>query len=222
MSGADPASWRPPGSTPSDRAKLSAMNGTQLFTHGRNAVEVAAVLAFLDGPCEAYLEVGFDHGMCLADRARTFPETLQLGIELREVRVERLRPNLPANAFAWRADARAALSTVLPRGRLRGIYVLFPDPVWVTANRPTHLLFSPAFVDVCADALAPDGFLHVATDVEPYFAWIAHLLRGWRPAGPPPAGDALSRRERVCRRDGLPVARGTWAPPLSPGTSAAT
>jgi len=198
------------------------MNGTQLFTHGRNAVEVATVLRFLGAPQPAYLEVGFDHGMCLADRARAFPETLQLGIEIREARVERLRPILPANAFAWRADARSALSTVLPRGRLQGIYVLFPDPVWVVANRATHLLFSPAFVDLCADALAPGGFLHVATDVGSYFDWIAHLLCDWSPTGPPPAGDALSRRERVCRRDGLPVTRGTWSPPRSAGTSAAT
>lgn len=198
------------------------MNGTQLFAHGRNAVEVAGVLAFLGDPRPAYLEIGVDHGMCLVDRARTFPETLQLGIELREVRVERLRPSLPPNAFAWRADARAALSTVLPRGRLQGIYVLFPDPVWVVAHRSTHLLFSPAFVQVCAEALAPGGFLHVATDVEPYFRWIADLLPGWSPVAPPPAGAALSRRERVCRRDGLPVARGTWTPRQSPGTSAAT
>ncbi len=222
MTTGDTASWTPLSSPPTDPSKLSALNGTQLFTHGRNAAEVAAVVEFLSGPEPAYLEIGFDHGMCLADRARRFPGTLQLGIEIRELRVARLRPSLPRNAFAWRADARAALSHVLPAGRLHGIYVLFPDPVWVVAHRSTHLLFSPAFVQVCQRALAPGGFLHVATDVGPYFAWIADLLRGWTPGEPPPLGEELSRRERVCRRDGLAVGRGTWIPPRSPETSRAT
>lgn len=210
---AGPAAWAPPASPPTEPDRLTALNGTRLFTEGRNAEQVDALRRFLDRPGPAMLEIGFDHGMCLADRARVFPETLQVGLEIREARVTRLRPHLPPNAFAWRADARAVLATVLPAGRLSGIYVLFPDPVWIEARRRSHLLFSPAFVTLCARALMPGGFLHVVTDVHPYFIWVEELLRAWPPGAAPPLGSEMSRRERVCRRDGLPIARGTWFRP---------
>ncbi len=208
-----PVGWSPPSSAPTDPDRLPALNGSLLFSAGRKASEVTDFLRFLSPPVPAMLEIGFDHGMCLVDRARTFPDTLQVGLEIREARVTRLRPHLPGTAFAWRADARTVLASVVPPGRFSGIYVLFPDPVWVESRRRSHLLFSPAFVALCARALAPDGFLHVVTDVEPYHTWIRSLLTAWTPSPDPPLGTEISRRERVCRRDGLMITRGTWTRP---------
>jgi tRNA (guanine-N7-)-methyltransferase len=189
------------------------MNGSHLFQAGRYAQEGADALAFLKQPGPATLEIGFDHGMCLADRARRWPGTLHLGLEIREARVNALRPHLSANAFAWRADARTVLASVLPPGRLATIYVFFPDPIWTESHRDRRLLFSPAFIALCARALTPDGTLHLTTDVEPYFHWVETLLSLWSPAAAPDLGTELSRRERVCKRDGLEVWRGTWRRP---------
>lgn len=204
--------WVPPARPPTDAARLPAMNGSRLFEQGRYKEEADAVRRFLEGPRPVTFEVGFDHGMCLADRARALPDTLQLGVEIREARVLALAPHLPPNALGWRADARAALASVVPAGRLAAIVVYFPDPIWVEGHRERRLLFSPAFLTLCARALAPGGVLHLATDVEPYFRYVETLLDGWEPCAPPPLGTALSRRERVCRRDGLPVFRGSYTP----------
>jgi tRNA G46 methylase TrmB len=101
------------------------------------------------------------------------------------------------------------LATVLPAGRLTGVYILFPTP----ATNPRHLLLTPALVQSLARALAIDGVVHLATDVEGMFGHARTLFAGWRAAVPPPLGPVLSRRERVCRRDDLPVWRATWSPP---------
>ncbi len=206
--------WHPPDLSPTDPTRIPAMNGSRLLVQPRHVAEADAVRAFLDRPRPAAMEIGFDHGMCLVDRARAFPDTLQLGVEIREARVRALQPHLPANAHAWRVDARSALLSVVPDRRLSVIYVLFPDPVWKEALRHRHLLFSPAFTTLCARALAPDGILHVATDVQPYFAFVGSLLGNWIPADPPRMGAELSRRERVCKRDGVPIHRGSWRAPI--------
>ncbi len=208
--------WGPPAHPPHDPGRISALSGSRLFESGRCAGEVQAVLDFLARPCPASLEIGFDHGMCLLDRARGMPDHLHLGVEIREARVQRLQPHVPRNCLAWRADARAALATVIPAGRLAAIYVLFPDPVWTEAHRQRHLLFSPAFLRLCAAALEPAGVLHVATDIHPYFEWISGLFlaASWKLAHPPPLGAELSRRDRVCTRDKIPVYRGSWTPSL--------
>ncbi|MSP56081.1 MAG: hypothetical protein EXR69_10820 [Myxococcales bacterium] len=191
------------------------MNGSHLFAAGRHASEAEGVRAFLSITAPASLEIGFDHGMCLLDRARLWPETLQLGIEIREARVAAL-PSLPSNCRAWRADARAALATVIPPGRISTIYVLFPDPIWNDTVRARRLLFSPAFVALCARALTPTGCLHLATDIKAYFEWAGRLLSAWQPTALPELGRELSRRERVCSRDGINIHRGTWQRPACP------
>jgi hypothetical protein len=53
--------------------------------------------------------------------------------------------------------------------------------------------------------------VHIATDVGAYFEHVSALFAAWRAVPPPAMGTVLSRRERVCARDGLPVWRGTWA-----------
>jgi hypothetical protein len=63
-----------------------------------------------------------------------------------------------------------------------------------------------------AASLVPEGIVQVATDVGPYFAHVESLFAHWAPTVPPPAGNARSRREQVCRRDGLTVWRGCWTP----------
>lgn len=205
--------WTPPARSPENPNRIPAMNGSHLFRAGRYQEEANVALAFLARPGPATLEIGFDHGMCLADRARRWPDTLHVGLEIREARVSALLPHLPDNALAWRADARTVLSAVLPAGRLSTIYIFFPDPIWSESHRERRLLFSPAFIELCAKALIPGGRLHLATDVEPYFHWVENLLSTWFSTDPPEVGQELSRRDRVCKRDGIPVSRGTWSPP---------
>ena len=74
----DPRSWSPPAHPPTDPDRIPALNGSHLFAAGRYASEAGAVRAFLSLERPASLEIGFDHAMCLLDRARLLPNTLTL------------------------------------------------------------------------------------------------------------------------------------------------
>ena len=197
-----------------------ALYGSLLYEQPAHVAARDALMAFAaSDPRPLVVEVGFDHGMCLLDHARRWPEVRWLGFELRERRVEAVRRHAPPNCLPWRGDARAAFGALLPAGCVDRVDVLFPDPVWVEALRARHLLFTPAFVTLLRRVLRPavdaeaGGVVHVATDVEGYFRWIEALFAGWGAAPTPPMGPVLSRRDRVCRRDGAPVWRGTWRVP---------
>ncbi len=178
----------------------SAMYGTRLFDQPEHAGVRAQVQEFVGRPGPLGVEIGFDHGMCILDRARRFPEVRHLGVELREARVAAAAPHAPANCRLWRIDGRTLFAALLPESCVDWVYVLFPTP----PSGPKRALLTPAFAEAVARALRPGGVVGLRTDV-PALAAEARRVFPWREAGPPPLGEALSRRERVCRRDGIEV-----------------
>jgi tRNA (guanine-N7-)-methyltransferase len=56
---------------------------------------------------------------------------------------------------------------MLPLGSLSGIHIFFPDP-WHKTRHHKRRLIQPALVNKLADRLAPSGYLHCATDWQPY------------------------------------------------------
>jgi tRNA (guanine-N7-)-methyltransferase len=98
------------------------------------------------------------------------------------------------------------------------VHVYFPDPWWKTRHRKRRL-FTPAFAGECARVLASGGMLHLASDVEDYFAESVDMLAqlGDLIALAPPAAtnaehemDYLTNFERKYRRGGRPIHRGLW------------
>lgn len=207
----DPQTWQPPAVLPSPSGERlrGALGGTQLYDRPEHQAFRDAITSFVAVPGPLALEIGFDHGARLLDHARRFPEWRWLGCEIRRARVEAAAPHAPDNALLLRADARTLLAAVIPAGRLAAIYLLFPTPT----DHPRHLLLTPDLVALAARALADDGVFHIATDVPGMARWADTLLAGWRVAAPPPMGPVLSRRERVCARDDLPVWRLDRHPP---------
>lgn len=183
-------------------ADLSAMYGTRLFEQPEHAPVRARLERFLAEPGPLGVEIGFDHGMCILDRARRFPAMRQLGVELREARVVAAADNAPENCLLLRIDARTLFSALLPVESVDVVYLLFPTP----PSGPKRVLLSPAFAAHVHRALKPGGTLWFATDVPELYA-AAREIFPWPEGDPPPLGTELSRRERVCRRDGLPVYR---------------
>jgi tRNA G46 methylase TrmB len=183
--------------------------GSLLLEQPRHRAVVDEILAFVDPPGSIAVEIGADTGAVLIDHARTFPAWRWIGLEIRRGRVQRAQPACPDNARLWALDARTVFATVVPPGRIDRIDVLFPTP----AATPERRLFSPAFTADLARALGPDGVLTVATDVGWLWAEIEATLDGWAPTEAPPRGEARSRRERVCRREGLPVYGGSFRAP---------
>lgn len=186
-----------------------ALYGSLLLEQPRHRAAVDAFLGFLEPEGPVAVEVGIDTGVVLIDQARANPDWRWVGLEIRRRRVERARPHAPSNALLWAIDARTLFASVVPAGRISRIDVLFPTP----AEDPLHRLFTPGFAADLARALTPDGVLTVATDVPWLWAEIDASLTGWTATEPPARSPARSRRERVCRRDGLPVFGASLRPP---------
>ena len=204
----DRDSWTPP-PTPTRQHQSrvpGAMGGSLLLDLPQYAPLKAELAAFIDQPGPLAVEVGFDHGITLLDHARCFPTWRWLGVEIREKQVLAVRPNAPPNCLPLRLDARTLLSCGLLNQRVDRVDVRFPTP----ALKGRHLLWTPAFVADLAACLRPGGVVTIATDVPALATLIADLFAGWKPVAAPPRGAALSRRERVCQRDGVAVWWGSF------------
>lgn len=206
----DRDTWTPPAApVRAARGRVpGALGGSRLLELPQYAAQRARLVAFAGGPGPRALEVGFDHGITLLANARAQPGWRWLGVEIRKRRVAGVQPHVPDNCLAERLDARILLACGLMDGALDRVDVLFPTP----PVKGSHMLWTPAFVDDLGRALAPGGVVHVATDVPALAVLVRGLFAGWRPAPAPPACPALSRRDRVCRRDGIAVDRMTFTP----------
>jgi tRNA (guanine-N(7)-)-methyltransferase len=130
-------------------------------------------------PAPLEVELGSGKGDFILERSAQFPQRNFLAVELAgsvfqwlSVRIERSR--LP-NVRALRADARPLVSLFLPDGSVREFHIYFPDP-WPKSRHSKHRLFSPALVGGLMRCLEPGGAIHVATDVDWYFEYIAGLF----------------------------------------------
>ncbi|MDP2314946.1 MAG: hypothetical protein Q8P41_18750 [Pseudomonadota bacterium] len=207
--------WKAPAPLPPapDGKLRGVLGGTALYDQPRHAEARARLDAFVAGETPLAVEIGFDHGMRILDHARRWPDIQWLGLEIRKRRVAAAAPHAPPNCLLWRADARTIFTQLLPPGRVSWVYILFPTPT----ENPRHLLLTPPFVAGVERSLAPDGAVYHATDVQGLHEHAAGLFAGWPDAPMPPMGPVLSRRERVCARDGLPIYRLCRKRPLPEG-----
>ena len=202
----DRLTWHPPDIPEKSHSVgdvRGALYGSRLYEQPEHREWAASVLQFLDAPGPVALEIGFDHGMRLLDHAHRWPEIRWVGVEIRKARVEAAAAHAPSNALLLRADARTLLANLIPEGRLEFVYLLFPTP----SVREKHLLVTPSFVRSLERALTPTGRILITTDVPGLADWMEKQFTGWPEADGVPMGPVLSRRERVCQRDGLPVWR---------------
>ncbi len=130
-----------------------------------------------DHPIE--VEIGCGKGMFLKEAAAANPQVNYLGVEraLRFHRIcrERLtRARLP-NVRLLHADGLDLLNRWIPPRSVQTVHVYFPDP-WPKKRHQKRRLFSPAFLDLVAQALTPRGELRLATDDEAYADVIRALL----------------------------------------------
>lgn len=205
----DPDTWAPPQlPAPAEGGLRGALGGSRLLDRPEHRAFRETIDAFVASPRSLILEIGFDHGAVILESARQRTDLGWLGCEIRRHRVVAAARHAPENALLVRADGRTLL-TAVPSGRLEGVVVLFPSP----SHDPRHLLLTPEVVARIAEVLAPTGRLHVATDVPGMARWVDALLAAWIDADALPLAPVLSRRDRVCRRDGRLVWRWTRRPP---------
>jgi tRNA (guanine-N7-)-methyltransferase len=128
------------------------------------------------------LEIGFGMGDATATVAAAMPEVNLLGVEVHEAGVGALLKLIGERGLAHvrivRHDAVEVLRTMIAPASLAGIHVWFPDP-WPKKRHHKRRLLQPAFVHELAlrlAAQAPAGYLHCATDWQPYAEQMLEVL----------------------------------------------
>ena len=125
------------------------------------------------------LEIGFGMGEATAHIAALMPEKNFLCCEVHEPGVgallKRIGEQQLQNIRICAHDAVDVLDHMLPPGSLAGVHVFFPDP-WHKTRHNKRRLIQPPFVRKLADRLAPGGYLHCATDWQPYAEQMLEVL----------------------------------------------
>jgi tRNA (guanine-N7-)-methyltransferase len=165
---------------------------------------------------QTVLEIGFGMGHATAHIAALRPDTLFIGCEVHPPGVGALLKLIGEqqlnNIRIVQHDAVEVLRHMIAPASLHGAHVFFPDP-WHKKRHHTRRLSQPPFVHLLAGRIAPGGYLHCATDWQPYAEQMLAVL-GAEPLllntadgyAPRPA----YRPETKFERRGLRLGHGVW------------
>jgi tRNA (guanine-N7-)-methyltransferase len=166
------------------------------------------------------LEIGFGMGSATAHIAQVRADENFLCCEVHEPGVGALLKLCGdqgiENIRIFRHDAVEVLDHLLPEQSLDGVHIFFPDP-WHKSRHHKRRLIQTPFVNRLARHLKPGGYLHLATDWQPYAEQMLEvlnaepLLANTAPAGgegyaPKPGYRPLTKFENR----GLKLGHGVW------------
>ncbi len=162
------------------------------------------------------LEIGFGMGDATASIAQSLPGTDFIGVEVHTPGVGALLKHIDekqlANLRIVQHDAVEVLEHMIAPGSLAGVHVFFPDP-WHKKKHNKRRLIQGPFVAKLLTRIAPGGYLHCATDWQPYAEQMLEVLAA--EAGlkntaegyaPKPAYRPLTKFENR----GLKLGHGVW------------
>jgi tRNA (guanine-N7-)-methyltransferase len=125
------------------------------------------------------LEIGFGMGEATAHIAALMPEENFLCCEVHEPGVgallKRIGEHGLANIRIVQHDAVEVIEHMLPQGSLAGVHIFFPDP-WHKLRHNKRRLVQPALIARLATRLQAGGYLHCATDWQPYAQQMLEVL----------------------------------------------
>ena len=121
------------------------------------------------------MEIGSGMGEATAQIAKANPEVGYVAVEMHS-------PGLAAllilinqmeleNIKLIREDATYLLANHIPDNSVDGIHLLFPDP-WPKNRQHKRRMVQSEFIEMVGRKLKPGGFIHIATDWQPYADWI--------------------------------------------------
>jgi tRNA (guanine-N7-)-methyltransferase len=150
--------------------KIIANNDYSTQTLSQNDLKTAS---------STVLEIGFGMGEATAHIAKVLPNTLFLACEVHEPGVgallKRISEQEIANIRIIAHDAVQVLEHMIPKDSLDGIHIFFPDP-WHKKRHNKRRLLQPPFVATLVQHLKPGGYLHCATDWQPYAEQMLEVL----------------------------------------------
>ena len=121
------------------------------------------------------MEIGSGMGEATAQIAKANPEVGYVAVEMHS-------PGLAAllilinqmeleNIKLIREDATYLLANHIPDNSIDGIHLLFPDP-WPKNRQHKRRMVQSEFIEMVGRKLKQGGFIHIATDWQPYADWI--------------------------------------------------
>ena len=117
------------------------------------------------------VEIGFGMGDSLIQMAQADPDAQFIGIEVHRPGVGRLLSRVLAekiqNVRVYAEDAVDVFAQSLALESLDAIHIFFPDP-WHKKRHHKRRLIQPGWVREITQRLKAGGYLHLATDWEPY------------------------------------------------------
>jgi tRNA (guanine-N7-)-methyltransferase len=117
------------------------------------------------------VEIGFGMGDSLIQMAQADPGAQFIGIEVHRPGVGRLLSRVLAekiqNVRVYAEDAVDVFAQSLALESLDAIHIFFPDP-WHKKRHHKRRLIQPGWVREITQRLKAGGYLHLATDWEPY------------------------------------------------------
>lgn len=162
------------------------------------------------------IEIGSGKGTFLAQQAPQRPQANFLGIEWAgeffRYAADRIRRHAIANVRLLHADAIEFIHFRCPDAIAAVIHLYFPDP-WPKKRHHKRRLIQAPLVALLASRLAPGGYLHCATDWQPYAEQMLAVL-GAEPAlvntGAGYAARPDWRPQTKFEQRGLRLGHGVW------------
>ena len=125
------------------------------------------------------LEIGFGMGEATAHIARVRPHDNFLCCEVHEPGVgallKRIGEQELTNVRILQHDAVEVIDHMLPEGCLDGVHIFFPDP-WHKKKHNKRRLIQPPLVAQLMGRLKVGGYIHCATDWQPYAEQMLEVL----------------------------------------------
>jgi len=182
------------GRTTTGQTKAFAELGPQfILPYQSNAIDLVATHAYstgAEGPdlgfCQndlskgpLILEIGFGMGEATAHIAALMPQTRFLCCEVHQPGVgallKRIGEQQLENIRIISHDAVEVIDNMLPPASLDGVHIFFPDPWHKKKHNKRRLIQGPLIAKLAA-RLKPGGYLHCATDWQPYAEQILQVL----------------------------------------------
>ena len=165
------------GRTTTGQAKaIEALGPKYLVPYQPQPADLAALFG---RSAPTVLEIGFGMGEATAHIAGLMPEKNFICCEVHTPGVGALLKRIGdlglTNIRIVQHDAVEVLDHMLPAEALAGVHIFFPDP-WHKARHNKRRLVQPHFVAKLLPRLQGGGYLHCATDWEPYAQQMLEVL----------------------------------------------
>lgn len=126
------------------------------------------------------LEIGFGMGEATAQIAQTLSSTHFIACEVHPPGVgallKRIAENQLSNIRIFQHDAVEVIDHMIGDQSLDGVHIFFPDPWHKKRHNKRRLIQSPFVAKICKK-LKPGGYIHVATDWQPYAEQVLEVLQ---------------------------------------------